>query len=496
MPSVCLPERPLSHHMTGAKPQRIRCPVHNLIEFGNTPDRAQRQLEQELWRAIRTRPFQRLRRIKQLGFSELVFPGATHTRFAHSIGVFHVARQLVGAIRRSVVDTDEHQVRVAIAAALLHDVGHGMFSHAFERFGEHFGLIMAQHEHVSGELIRGGEIGAVLNEKMGRGFADEVADMVKAKQPANLYASVVSSQFDADRLDYMQRDRLMTGVRSSDVDAMWLIANLEVGAVNTGSEDGQTGVVETLVLGQKARQTAESYIVAVLHLYQNVYGHRATRGAETTFFALMCQLRRLCEHGRVASSGLPTNHPLVRFMAGSEEIQNALALDDSVFWGALQMLVEADDPTLSQLALRLRDRKLPRYVDIRAEIEAAFPPASKEDTAARNARLARVKLICGNVLSALDECQAATPVGERAVIADEYERSPYRRFDTGRTPMNQMHIRTGSGVLDVATVSAVVAGAEPFNLCRAYIFRDDTDSKTMIKNIMRTEMGRSDHGEA
>ncbi len=483
--------------MTAAKPQRVRCPVHNLIDFGNTPyDRAQRQLEQELWRVLQTHPFQRLRRIKQLGFSELVFPGATHSRFAHSIGVFHVARQLMGAIRRSVADTDEHQAHVAIAAALLHDVGHGMFSHAFERFGEHFELIMAQHEHVSGELIRSGEIGAVLNEKMGRGFADEVADMVKAKQPANLYASVVSSQFDADRLDYMQRDRLMTGVRSSDVDATWLIANLEVGAVNTGSEDGQTGSIETLVLGQKARQTAESYVVAVLHLYQNVYGHRATRGAETTFFALLCQLRRLSEEGRAAASGLPTNHPLIRFMGDSEKLKHVLALDDTVLWGALPLLAEATDRNLRALAKRLQDRRLPSCVDIRAEVEAAFPPASKEDGSTRKARLARIKLICGNVLSALDECQAAISIGERAIITDEYERAPYRRYDTSRTPMNQMHIQTGSGVLDVATVSAVVAGAEPFNLCRAYIFRDDTEFKTMIRNITRTEMGRSDHGKA
>lgn len=481
----------------GTNPQRVRCPVHNLIEFGSSQDeRAQRQLEQELWRVIQTRPFQRLRRIKQLGFSELVFPGATHTRLAHSIGVFHVAKQLVGAIRRSVADTDEHQVRVAIAAALVHDVGHGMFSHAFERFGEHFNMTMARHEHVSGELIRDGEIGDVLNEKMGRGFADQVADMVKAKQPANLYASVVSSQFDADRLDYMQRDRLMTGVRSSDVDAQWLISNLEVGSVNTGSEDGQTGSVETLVLGHKARQTAESYIVAVLHLYQNVYGHRATRGAETTFFALMCQLHQICKEERIDASGLSTHHPLVRFMADPESLEHALSLDDTVFWGALPLLVSAEDTTLSRLARRLRDRLLPRYVDIRAQVEAEFPPPAREDAAARKARFARIKLICGNVVSELDERQSRTTIGERAIITDEYERSPYRRYDTGRTPMNQMHIRIGEKVLDMATVSSVVAGAEPFNLCRAYIFRDDTVSKSMVENIIRTEVGKADHGEA
>ena len=479
----------------GAKPQRVRCPVHNLIEFGSTTDPSQKQLELELWRVIETRPFQRLRRIKQLGFSEFVFPGASHTRFAHSIGVFHVARQLVGAIRRSVSDSDEHQVRVAMAAALLHDVGHGMFSHAFERFGEEFDLTMAKHEHVSGELIRSSDVAEVLNRRLGRSFADEVADMINAKQPPNIYASVVSSQFDADRLDYMQRDRLMTGVRSSDVDAEWLVANLEVGLVNTGSEDGPTGSVETLILGHKARQTAESYIVSVLHIYQNVYGHRATRGAETTFFALMCQLKSYCEAGQVSATGLPDNHPLVRFMKDPESLENAIALDDMVFWGALSMLSNSEDDTIKHLAVRLRDRRLPKCVDIRARVEADFQPSAREEPAARKERLARIKLICGNVLTAIEDQHASIPIGERPVITDKYERSPYRRFDTGRTPVNQLHIRgPGNSVLDMATVSAVVAGAEPFNLCRAYVFRDDAASEAMIENIMRTEIGRSIHG--
>ncbi len=409
------------------KPQRIRDPVHNLIEFGTTSDADQRQLEQTLWRVIQTRPFQRLRRIKELGFSELVFPGATHTRFAHSVGVFHVARQLIGAIRRSLAannrDFDAQQARIAQAAALVHDVGHGMFSHAFERFGRQFGLNMAQHEAVSDILIREEEIRAVLAAQ-GRSFADEVADIVKATQPASLYASVVSSQFDADRLDYMQRDRLMTGVQSSDVDATWLIANLEVDRVNTGSEDGQTGSVETLILGQKARQTAESYIVSVLHLYQNVYGHKTTRGAETVFFALMSQIMELHKEANASATGLPENHPIYRFAVDPGKVAQVLDLDDTVFWGALPQLVDAPDKTLAALAKRLRDRKLPTCVDIRHQIEAALPPPPKEETAARKERLARIKLICGNVLTALEERQAEIPLAKRAVIVDEYERSP------------------------------------------------------------------------
>jgi uncharacterized protein len=271
--------------MARPKPQRIRDPVHNLIEF--SPD----QFEHTMWLVIQTRPFQRLRRIRQLGFSEFVFPGATHTRFAHSIGVFQTARQLMSLIRRY---EDSHQQQFkhqqaqhALAAALLHDVGHGMFSHAFEAVGKEFGWPMARHEHVSQALIREGEIADVLNRELGNGYAGNVADVISRDIPADLYGAVVSSQFDADRLDYMQRDRMMTGVQSSGVDPTWLLANLEIAEVPTGADEKGAGTVETLVLGPKAAQTAESYVLALFHLYPNDYLHKATRGAEVLFQALM-----------------------------------------------------------------------------------------------------------------------------------------------------------------------------------------------------------------
>ena len=167
------------------RPQRIRDPVHNLIEFGID------QFEQTLWQVAQTPPFQRLRRIRQLGFSEFVFPGATHTRFAHSLGVFHIARQLMRVIEKHIHDGHrvfgEHQAKVALAAALLHDVGHGVFSHAFEAIGKEFGLTMAEHEHLSAVIIRETEIADALNKPLGKGFADEVAALVGQKGPGNLY---------------------------------------------------------------------------------------------------------------------------------------------------------------------------------------------------------------------------------------------------------------------------------------------------------------------
>src|SRR5215467_13463577 len=135
------------------KQQRVRDPLHDLIEFNVE----RLQLEDVLWRVIQTRPFQRLRRIKQLGFSDFVYPGATHSRLLHSIGVFHTARRLIKVIEKYIPAKDARGDQ-ALAAALLHDLGHGPFSHAFEDVGERFGLTMADHEKVSELLIRDSEI--------------------------------------------------------------------------------------------------------------------------------------------------------------------------------------------------------------------------------------------------------------------------------------------------------------------------------------------------
>lgn len=186
--------------MSVSKKERIRDPLHDLVEFST----GNNQLERVLWRVTQSRPFQRLRRIKQLGFSDLVYPGATHSRFAHSVGVFHTARQLMDIITRPMEMVDESKKHQALAAALVHDLGHGPFSHSFETVGKRLDLKMAEHEYVSQEIIRTSEVAEILKE-MGSGFADDVADVVRGVGKKTVYHAVVSSQFDADRLDYMRR---------------------------------------------------------------------------------------------------------------------------------------------------------------------------------------------------------------------------------------------------------------------------------------------------
>jgi len=140
--------------------QRIRDPIHNIIGF------EAEQFDNAMWQVLCTKPFQRLRRIKQLGFSDFVYPGATHSRFAHSVGVFHTARRLMEIIKSSVGNPGFQHTRaqVALAASLVHDVGHGPFSHAFEDVGRRLKLKLADHEFVSDQLIRDSELSIALKE--------------------------------------------------------------------------------------------------------------------------------------------------------------------------------------------------------------------------------------------------------------------------------------------------------------------------------------------
>ncbi|KAB2832069.1 MAG: HD domain-containing protein, partial [Candidatus Dadabacteria bacterium] len=345
------------------KRQRIRDPLHNLVEFQAD------EFENVMWRVLQTAPFQRLRRIKQLGFSELVYPGATHTRFAHSVGVFHTARLLLNIIKAHLGSTrfEPSRANIALAAALVHDLGHGPFSHAFEDVGRRFSLKMANHERLSDVLIRSREVSDVLRN-LGSGFASDVADVIGSAGPKNIYGAIVSSQFDADRLDYMRRDRLMTGTHHGGIDFDWLLSNIEIGEVPYGVDEQRIGKVETFVLGPKATYAAESYLAGLFHLYPTVYFHKATRGAEKLFAEILSSVIQLVRSDRIEATGIGPNHPLIQFAREPDKVENILHLDDTVIWGALSMMCNAEDATISEFSKRLRDRHLLKAFDVRERI--------------------------------------------------------------------------------------------------------------------------------
>ena len=158
------------------KPQRIRDPIHDLISFSPKTDSA-------IWQLVETEPMQRLRRVKQLGFSEFVYPGATHTRFSHVLGAMQMARRMLAAFERTdVIDSSdanhESMRKATIAAALLHDVGHGPYSHVFEELCEDY-HIAKSHEQWTSDVIRGTDISTVLKDA---GIFEEVVSFFETEK--------------------------------------------------------------------------------------------------------------------------------------------------------------------------------------------------------------------------------------------------------------------------------------------------------------------------
>ena len=351
---------------------------------------------------------------------------------------------------------------------------------------------MARHEQVSEALIRNGEIAETFQKELGSGFASDVADVLKRTEPGNLYDSVVSSQFDADRLDYMQRDRLMTGVQSSGIDATWLMANLEIGSVQSSADNEPSVTVDTLVLGPKAFHAAESYVLALFQLYPNVYLHKTTRVAEKLFSCLMLRALNLIRGGHKGKIGLAKDHPIRRFAEDPSSLENAVALDDTVFWGALPMMANACDPLVRECATRLRERRLPKCIDVRRYFDEREQPKQVLESNERQAREARLRIACKNVVNQVEGFAQERGPDQPQILIDESRRTPYKKFQDSKTLLNQILIKYGDGKFeDMAHLSPVVASAETCEICRIYCNEDDTEARSRIENIMKTQEGET-----
>ena len=481
-----LPSIVLEQTMNQAfRPQRIRDPLHNLIEF------QAEEFDNAMWRVVQTRAFQRLRRVKQLGFSDLVFPGATHSRLNHSIGVFHTARQLMKVIENHMGQRnfEPSPAKVALAASLVHDLGHGPFSHAFEEVGRRLGLQAADHEYVTDSLIRNTEVSEALRP-LGSGFASDVADVIKRSGPGSLYDAVVSSQFDADRLDYIRRDRLMTGSEHGAIDFTWLVANLQVGDVEYGVDDQKVGSIKTFVLGPKAVYAAEAYVLGLFQLYPTVYFHKATRSAEKIFIELLVRAASLVRDGSIEKTALSRNHPIVRFAKDPDNAETILLLDDSVMWGALSMLSDAGDKGVSELALRLRDRHLYKCVDVRGQLAEHFgeEATNQKDGADEQSDeiTERVDRACASINEEIVEWVKDRISDIPRVLIDQAVREPYKRFQESKGPLNQIRIKTDDDVLvDLGVRSRVVRAIKPFRVFRLYYAEGDDEARSLTNRLIQ-----------
>jgi len=253
-----------------------------------------------LWNNIRIDPIaerlldtavvQRLRYVRQLGLAHLVYPGATHSRFEHALGAYHLARRTLANLREAgaldaAVATDEPAV--IAAAALLHDVGHYPFSHALEEIG------VPQHEQVSRPLVTEGEIAAVLREAIAPDAPERVFALICGTSDSPLQG-LISGSLDLDKMDYLKRDALMCGVPYGEIDEDRLMHSMVV------VDDPSTGR-RRIGIHTKGLSALESLLFAKYQMYRNVYWHHAVRSATAMYKRLV---ERALEEGTVAIEAL------------------------------------------------------------------------------------------------------------------------------------------------------------------------------------------------
>lgn len=329
----------------------FRDPLYNYISIDRERDKWLLQL-------VDSPEVQRLRRIHQLGVSHVTYPGADHSRFSHSLGVLHLMQQALDHLDAiGTKDAQVHDARIPLlAAALLHDIGHGPFSHLFEP------CLDIDHEYWSVQIIKSPDtqVNRILRDIDGQ-LPDRVAALIEEDNPNAIYwqKHLLSSQLDIDRLEYLRRDSLFTGAGYGHFDWYRLLHTFEL--------HGETGKHRDLVWLEKAKYGIEEYIFARFYMYQNVYMHHTTRGFEKVVQAMWRHARKLWEDG----TDVDLLGPIEAFWkADPPTVADFLALEESVVLYQIQKWTSHADKALSDLARRFMQR------DRFATIEA--PPSEKK----------------------------------------------------------------------------------------------------------------------
>ena len=284
--------------------------------------------------------FQRLRRIKQLGLTDLVYPGAHHTRFHHAIGATYLMQKTLDTLRSKGVMIFDAEYEAALVAILLHDVGHGPFSHTLE-----FSLFKGvHHEQISLWIFDR------LNKEFG-GRLELAKQIFTGKYHRKFLHQLVSSQLDVDRLDYLKRDSFFTGVYEGTIGAERIIKMLNVHN-------------DELVVEEKGIYSIENFVSARRLMYWQVYLHKTSVAAEAMLISLIKRAKKLTQAGK----SIPATPALRIFLERDITRQEFLddpdllgiftMMDDTDIWGSIKMWQSHDDPVLSTLSHDLLTRKL------------------------------------------------------------------------------------------------------------------------------------------
>ncbi len=321
-----------------------RDPVHGSIAFDWKRERFLIEL-------IDSAEFQRLRRIKQLGAAQLVFQGAEHSRFCHSLGVAFLAKRIFDRLQDdpslpSGLDSDETR-RVILAAGLLHDIGHGPFSHLYER-----AFSQKHHETWGLEIIENPDtqVHMILQRY---GLVDSVKRIFQKSYQPRFASDIISSQFDADRLDYLLRDSYMTGVTYGRYDLEWLLEVIELAQIPTNG----LGIA---VNRKKGFHAAEQFVIGRYLMYQQVYFHKTIRAAERMIKLIFERLIENAKDGRFPQFCPDPLHQLLSSSSHSLSLKAYLRLDDEFMLACFNLWSEDDsnDEILNDLCSRFLKRDL------------------------------------------------------------------------------------------------------------------------------------------
>jgi HD superfamily phosphohydrolase len=296
-----------------------------------------------IWKLINTPEFQRLRRIRQLGTSYLTFHGAEHSRFSHSLGVYEITRKIISQFERNgYTDWPQEERLLSLCASLLHDVGHGPFSHSLEQ------IFRTDHEQWTCEILLGDTgVNRVLRE-VDPHFPDKVASVICKKYEKPIVVSLVSSQMDADRMDYLLRDAYFTGVNygTFDLDRILRVLRPYKGKI---------------VVKESGMHAVEDYLMSRYQMYWQVYFHPVTRSSEIVLRQILRRASELHGEGYKFGFMLP---PIRGLLEGSISLRHYLQLDEAMLQTAFGQWAEEQDELLSDLCRRFLNRLLYKYVQL------------------------------------------------------------------------------------------------------------------------------------
>lgn len=311
----------------------LRDPVHNYI---HVPYRIILDL-------INTPEFQRLRRVKQLGTTSFTFHGAEHSRFTHCVGVYEVTRLICDSFQQNYPTQhpgdglwDDHERLVALCAALLHDIGHGPYSHTFEH------IFHTNHEQWTQQIITSPQtqVNQVLRQ-VSPEFPEQVASVIAKTYPNAQVVQMISSQIDADRMDYLLRDAYFTGTQYGMFDLTRIMRVIR---------PYQNGIAFDI----GGMHAIEDYIVSRFQMYQQVYFHPVSRGMEVVLTKLLHRAKFLYENNQLV--GLETPSLLIPFFENQISVQDYMRLDDDALNTYFNLWREHPDAILRNLAHHFLDR--------------------------------------------------------------------------------------------------------------------------------------------